>query len=291
VIDVRARTTEPLAQSEDQEDELLSIVPIKGATKIVVGTQLGILSVFNRSSGWGDCVDRIPGHPHSVDGLCALPASLPNVDHSSVILTGSSDGFVRAVSVFPTKLQGVVADHGEWPVERIAVGEGMSQLTLDDDSAESVDVLNRVRANQPNVHAKKAGDDVDDDEDHREDSLGHHWAGSAGHDELLKLTNLGSFFNGKDAELGVDERQDKDENDGDGISDSEDEQPGDSMPPHMPGTIAKEASDEASDADSDIEPEASRPKKRRKKEKETLAVNKRKGKNEVEVEGGFFAEL
>lgn len=31
------------------------------ATKIVVGTQLGILSVFNRSSGWGDCVDRIPG--------------------------------------------------------------------------------------------------------------------------------------------------------------------------------------------------------------------------------------
>lgn len=30
VIDVRARTTEPFAQSEDQEDELLSIVPIKG---------------------------------------------------------------------------------------------------------------------------------------------------------------------------------------------------------------------------------------------------------------------
>lgn len=230
-------------------------------------------------------------HPHSVDALCALPASLPNVDHSSVILTGSSDGFVRAVSVFPTKLQGVVVDHGEWPVERIAVGEGMSQLTLDDDSAESVDVLNRVRANQPNVHAKKAGDDADDDEDHCEDSLGHHWAGSAAHDELLKLTNLRSFFNGKDAELGVDERQDKDENSRDGISDSEDERPGDSMPPHMPGTIAKEASDEGSNADSDIEPEASRPKKRRKKEKEPLAVNKKKGKNEVEVEGGFFAEL
>lgn len=27
----------------------------------MVGTQLGMLSIFNRRSGWGDCVDRIPG--------------------------------------------------------------------------------------------------------------------------------------------------------------------------------------------------------------------------------------
>ena len=30
VIDVRSNSTEPLEQSEDQEDELLSIVSIKG---------------------------------------------------------------------------------------------------------------------------------------------------------------------------------------------------------------------------------------------------------------------
>jgi len=30
VIDVRSKTTKPLAQSEDQEDELLAIAPIKG---------------------------------------------------------------------------------------------------------------------------------------------------------------------------------------------------------------------------------------------------------------------
>jgi len=30
-------------------------------TKAVVGTQLGILSIFNRNKGWGDCVDRVPG--------------------------------------------------------------------------------------------------------------------------------------------------------------------------------------------------------------------------------------
>lgn len=30
-------------------------------TKVVVGTQLGVLSIFNRSHGWGDCVDRVLG--------------------------------------------------------------------------------------------------------------------------------------------------------------------------------------------------------------------------------------
>lgn len=77
VIDVRSTKTEPFAHSEDQEDELLSIIPIKGCVlpvlillvltsscsgaKTVVGTQLGILSIFNKSSGWRDCVDRVPG--------------------------------------------------------------------------------------------------------------------------------------------------------------------------------------------------------------------------------------
>ena len=61
VVDVRAKRDTPVAHSEDQEDELLSIVSIRGGAKTVVGTQLGILAVFNRSSGWGDCVDRVPG--------------------------------------------------------------------------------------------------------------------------------------------------------------------------------------------------------------------------------------
>ncbi|KIJ63633.1 hypothetical protein HYDPIDRAFT_113126 [Hydnomerulius pinastri MD-312] len=125
VIDVRGKKPEPFAQSEDQEDELLSIVAIKNESKVVVGTQLGILSIFNRNQGWGDCVDRVPGHPQSIDALCAIPSSYPS-SHST-ILTGSSDGLLRAVQLFPTKLLGVVADHGSFPIERLAVdqnGEG-----------------------------------------------------------------------------------------------------------------------------------------------------------------------
>ncbi|KAH9988087.1 WD40-repeat-containing domain protein [Russula compacta] len=118
VMDVRSNKPEPFAHSEDQEDELLSIVPFKGGTKVAVGTQLGIISIFNRNKGWGDCVDRVPGHPHSVDALCALPSTYPS-SHNT-ILTGSR-------TLLPTRVVGVIADHGDFPIERIAIdraGEG-----------------------------------------------------------------------------------------------------------------------------------------------------------------------
>ncbi|KIK68353.1 hypothetical protein GYMLUDRAFT_35751 [Collybiopsis luxurians FD-317 M1] len=287
VIDVRAKTTEPFAQSEDQEDELLSIVPIKGGTKFVVGTQLGILSVFNRSSGWGDCVDRIPGHPQSVDALCALPASLPNVDHTSTLLSGSSDGFVRAVGVFPTKLHGVVVDHGEWPVERIAIGEGVSQLTLDDDQDKSVEE-HKPRNKAPSID--KGSENEENDES--SSSPGYFWAGSAGHDEFLKLTNLDVFFNGRAPEVGADERQDSDESEvvvGDELI-GDQESSSSTYPLTSEGPQA-EAGSKDSDSDSDAEPDAFRPRKRKRKEKDPLALGKKKGKNEVDVQGSFFAEL
>ncbi|KAI0299432.1 WD40 repeat-like protein [Multifurca ochricompacta] len=125
VMDVRSTKSEPFAHSENQEDELLSIVPFKGGTKIAVGTQLGMISIFNRNKGWGDCVDRVPGHPHSIDALCTLPSAYPS-SHNT-ILTGSSDGLLRVIELLPTRLVGVIADHGDFPIERIAIdraGEG-----------------------------------------------------------------------------------------------------------------------------------------------------------------------
>ncbi len=60
---------------EDADDELSSVVVLKGGKKVVCGSQLGVLAIFT----WGqfdDCSDRMPGeawrHPRLV------PATLMN---------------------------------------------------------------------------------------------------------------------------------------------------------------------------------------------------------------------
>ncbi|KAI0772824.1 WD40-repeat-containing domain protein [Trametes elegans] len=262
VMDVRAKKMEPVAQSEDQEDELLSILPIKGGQKVVVGTQLGILSIFNRKSGWGDCVDRIPGHPQSIDALCAIPSHYPNAH--STILTGSSDGLLRAVQLLPTKLLGVVVDHGDFPIERIAVdmnGEGR-------------------------------------------------WVGSAGHEEVLKLTDLKEVFEDEDEDEDDGEDEDEDE-DKDSEAEPgekyaevhadanrEDGSGGDQEGMTKPTTRIDGDDDEQDKEDAEApsrdedDPEEEPRKRKRKKERDPLnAIKRKKGKNELEAEPAFFADL
>ncbi|ORY22972.1 WD40-repeat-containing domain protein [Naematelia encephala] len=113
VIDIRSNKPSPLSISDDQEDELLSIVPIKNDTKAIVGSALGILSIWNRNQGWGDCVDRIPGHPASIDALVALTPD--------IIASGSEDGMIRVTQIQPHKFLGVIATHEEYPIERLAL--------------------------------------------------------------------------------------------------------------------------------------------------------------------------
>jgi hypothetical protein len=101
------------------------------------------------------------------------------------------------------------------------------------------------------------------------------WVGSAGHEELLKLTDLTVFFDeGNDEESdGVEMREDDHM-----LKDAETAQP---------------ATDEGkggpqSDGDSD-DPQPQ--KKRRRKEKDLLVGKKRKGRNQVDAETTFFSEL
>jgi WD40 repeat protein len=95
-------------QSDEQEAELQCIEVIKGGRKVVCGTQDGVIITFSWGR-WGDCSDRYPGHPESVD--CML-----KVDEST-LLTGSSDGLVRVVQIQPNTILGVIGDHDTFPVE------------------------------------------------------------------------------------------------------------------------------------------------------------------------------
>jgi WD repeat-containing protein 55 len=229
-------------------------------SKYVVGTQQGILSVFNRASGWGDCVDRIPGHPHSIDALCTLPSSYPSAH--STILTGSSDGLLRAVQLYPTKLLGAIADHGEFPIERVRVdmgGEGR-------------------------------------------------WVGSVGHEEVIKLTDLKDVFeDDKEEDEGGDAGKESDE-------DSDDEKGDEALDASAQNESVTNALDDDSDDEfekgsseagessvpveaskedeADSDEELPKERKRKRKEKDPLNVTKRKkGRDQMEAESGFFSGL
>ena len=95
-------------QSEQQESELSCVQIVRGGAQILCGTQDGVMLLFSWDD-WGDCSDRFPGHPETVD-------SMWKIDESTVI-TGSSDGFLRVVSLHPNKILGVIGDHEEFPVE------------------------------------------------------------------------------------------------------------------------------------------------------------------------------
>lgn len=95
-------------RSDEQESELQCVQIIKGGRKVVAGTQDGVMLLFSWDR-WGDCSDRFPGHPEAVDCMW-------KVDESTV-MTGSSDGLLRVVSLLPNKVLGVVGDHEEFPVE------------------------------------------------------------------------------------------------------------------------------------------------------------------------------
>ena len=100
-----------LRRSDDQEDELLSIKLMKNGRKVVCGTGEGVLCMWSWGT-WGDISDRFPGHPQSIDALL-------KVDENTM-LTGSSDGLIRVLSIHPNKLLGVIGDHEGFPIEKLA---------------------------------------------------------------------------------------------------------------------------------------------------------------------------
>ena len=110
VFDLRKR--ELLARSDHMECELLSVAIMKNGKKCVVGMEDGALGVFNWGD-WGDVKDRIMGHPLAVDSMVRYD--------QNTILTGSSDGFIRVVDIYPTQFAGVLGDQGEFPVERLSL--------------------------------------------------------------------------------------------------------------------------------------------------------------------------
>jgi len=192
MYDVRKKSM--FQKSDEQESEITCIQVIKNGRKVICGTQDGVALIFSWGK-WGDCSDRYPGHPESVDSMLA-------VDQNTV-LTGSSDGLIRVVSIQPNRILGVVGDHDDFPVEgmrKSADGRLLASFAHDE----------RIRFWDLSLFV----DDDDDDDDVDEN-------GDIVEDEVdeRKPTGLGD----DDADMQGDDEENWEDVDEDGIDDDEEE--------------------------------------------------------------------
>lgn len=108
----------------------------------------------------------MPGHPNSVDALCAVPSTYPSSQNT--ILTGSSDGLLRVIELLPTRLVGVIADHGDLPIERIAIdraGEGRWIGSVGHDEALRMTDLREVFEDEDARDAKTEDEEEEEKDD------------------------------------------------------------------------------------------------------------------------------
>jgi WD40 repeat protein len=145
-----------LRQSDPQDDELLSLCIMKHGKKVVCGTTEGVLSIFSYGT-WGDVSDRYPGHPSSIDAILKID--------EDTILTGSSDGLIRVVSIQPNQFIGVLGDNHEgFPIEQL-------QFACDRSYVGSVTHDNYIRLWDARILDENYDDGDDDIPDEMEDEV------------------------------------------------------------------------------------------------------------------------
>ena len=115
-------------RSDDQEDELLSVVTMKHGRKVVCGTGTGVLAVWSWGT-WGDVSDRFP-MSDCTSGTNSLDA-LVKVDEDT-LLVGCADGRICLVQLQPDEILGYLnsagsddstANHNGLAIEKMSISE------------------------------------------------------------------------------------------------------------------------------------------------------------------------
>lgn len=266
-IDIRVSKPEPAHTSADQEDELLSITPIKGGEKFVVGTGLGVLSVWNRKLGWDDSVDRMMGHPASVDAVVALT--------EDIVATGSEDGMVRVIQIQPNTFR----EYKPSGARRAVLEQAMSWPACE---------LGRCQAEECVWTTLTAVGVIATHDEYPIERLAldrnAKWLGSVSHDECIKLTNCEGIF---EDDSGAEDVDMEGGNDNDSDEEGEGAMDEDEDSDEEAGAGEGEGKEEKVDwgSDSDDEP-APQPKKKQRKNQHKV------GKDPVhDTEKGFFDDL
>lgn len=153
------RSSKVQTQSEFSEDEPLSIVIMKNGRKVICGTESGTMLLYS----WGffkDCSDRFTGlSPNPVNALLKL-------DEERVI-TGTENGLISLVGILPNRIIQPIAEHSEYPVERLAFSHDRKFLgSISHDSILKLwDIDSLLQDSGKKVEGKSAADSDEDEMD------------------------------------------------------------------------------------------------------------------------------
>lgn len=203
MYDVRKKNV--FQRSDEQESEITCIQAIKHCRKIVTGTQDGVILIFSWGK-WGDCSDRYPGHPESVDSMLVLD--------QNTVLTGSSDGLIRVVSVQPNKVLGVVGDHDDFPVEgmrKSSDGRLLASFAHDE----------RIRFWDLSVFADDEDEDVNEDENNDDQMDERKPAATEADDDDMEGTDENNWEDIGDEDDDDEEEEDEEEEEDSAMDDSD----------------------------------------------------------------------
>ena len=106
------RKGELYCKSDCFEEDLTGVLLCKEGKKVLLSTSEGVINLLNWDD-FGDCNDRLTGHPNSID-------TMVKYDEDTVI-TGSEDGLIRAVSILPNKIVGILTDPTEQEGEMVGI--------------------------------------------------------------------------------------------------------------------------------------------------------------------------
>ena len=77
-----------------------------------MGTNSGVILLFSWND-FGDCTDRFPGHPESVNCISKIK--------DSTFITGSGDGSIRAISILPNALVSTIGGTADESIESMDI--------------------------------------------------------------------------------------------------------------------------------------------------------------------------
>jgi len=143
-----------LAKSVEVNEDILSVVSIRGERKVAVGTIGGSILFYNWGD-WGIHNDRWPALQESIDNLILW--------NEQTIVTGSGDGEIRLMALFPHKVLAVIGVTSNSTVGSMALHKSKALL-----ASSSTDHI--VRFWDLSQNAKKANSEAECSSDEKEEN-------------------------------------------------------------------------------------------------------------------------